>query len=235
MKRLNAASGAGVAVLALSLALAGCGSDSKTTASSGSGSTSAVASSSETTSAEASATSAAPTPGTNKTIADYVKDNNITETSMQRGDPGPNINVPLPPDWQPKQGALPEGTYGAIVYAKTAVPTNPPRVLALLSKLTGNVDPAEILKYAPGELNNLPGFTGDNQGEPSQLSGFNSVELAGTYNQNGKQGMISQKTVVIPADNAVYVLQLNGFSDESEAGILNNAMNIINEKTTITP
>jgi hypothetical protein len=219
VKRLTAAIGAGTAILALSFGLVGCGSDDKTSTSS---------------SAAPSGTESPTGSAAQKTIADYITENKITQTSVKRGDPGPNIIVPMPADWQPMQGDLPEGTYGAIVYTKSAVPANPPRVLALLSKLTGDVDPAEILKYAPGELNNLPGYAGSKEGQSSKLSGFDAVELGGSYMNKDKKGMIAQKTVVIPIANGVYVLQLNAISDEAEATVLNDAMKVISEQTTIT-
>jgi len=59
--------------------------------------------------------------------------------------------------------------------------------------------------------------------------------LGGSYDVNGKQGMIAQKTVVIPAQDGLYVLQLNAYSDESEADILMDATNIVDEQTKITP
>ncbi len=230
MKRLTAATGAGVTVLALSLALVGCGSDDKASSSSSSDSASSTASSSA-----AAPTTSAPAAGAQKTISDYIAENKITEISMKRGDPGPNINVPLPDGWGAKQGALPAGTYGAIVDTRSAVPNNPPRILAVLSQLTGNVDPAEVLKYAPGELNNLPGFTGNPKGDPVKVSGYDAVQLGGNFADGDKKGTVSQKTVVIPVGDAVYVLQLNGFADESEAPALNDAMNIIGAQTVITP
>ena len=123
---------------------------------------------------------------------------------------------------------------GHAVRMVSAVPDNPPRILAILSKLTGDVDPAEILKLAPGELNNLPGYDGNTTGDTSQLGGYDAVQLGGTYDDAGKKGMVAQKTVVIPAEDAVYVLQLNAFADESEAPILGDATNVIDEQTTIT-
>ena len=231
MKRLTAATGGGIAVLALTFVLAGCGSDSDTDSSSSSASGQASSESSS----EESPANAAPGSGKNKTIVDYIKENNIIEAPVKRGDPGPNINVPSPPGWAPKQGELPPGTYGAIVYTQSAVPTNPPRILALLSRLTGDVDPAEILKYAPGELQNLSGFVANSAGDTSKLSGFDAVQISGTYTDGDKKGMIAQKTVVIPQGGAVYVLQLNALSDESEAGILGDTMKVIDQQTTITP
>ena len=44
-----------------------------------------------------------------------------------------------------------------------------------------------------------------------------------------------QKTVVIPSDGAVYVLQLDAGSLESDQVPLNDATNILDEQTEITP
>jgi hypothetical protein len=233
MRRLTAATGAGITAIALSLALVGCGSDSKTestTSSKTSTSTSAAAPTS--TSAAASTTPAA--AGANKTIQDYITENKIVETQIKRGDPGPTINLPVPDGWESKDG-LQDAPYGAIVYKDSTVPDNPPRILALLSKLTGNVDPEQILALAPGELKNLPGYDGATEGQRDQLGGYNAVQIGGTYTDGSKKGMVAQKTVVIPAAGGIYVLQLNAFSDESEAGVLGDATNVIDEQTTITP
>jgi hypothetical protein len=237
MNKLTAATGAGMAAIALSLALVGCGNDSKTdtsAASSTASSTSKSSATSKTTTSEAAPTTSAEAAGPNETISDYIAENNIQETAISRGDPGPTIDLPVPPGWETKEG-LPEAPYGAIVYPDSAVPDNPPRILALLSKLTGDVDPEEILALAPGELKNLPGFDGAAEGQRDKLGGFDAVQLGGTYTDGPKKGMVAQKTVVIPAQDGLYVLQLNAFGDESEANILMEATSVIDEKTTITP
>lgn len=229
MKKLTAVTGAGIAVVALSLALVGCGG-SKTATETSTSTTSKAA----TTTSEAAPTTTAEAAGPNLTIEDYIKQNNIQETPIKRGDPGPTIDLPTPDGWQATD-SLPEAPYGAIVYHGSAVPDNPPRILALLSKLTGDVDPAKIIEYAPGELTNMPGFTSGNAGQADTLGGFEAYQLGGNYEIDGKKGMIAQKTVVIPGQDGLYVLQLNAYSDESEAGILGDATNIIDEQTTITP
>ena len=68
-----------------------------------------------------------------------------------------------------------------------------------MSKLTGNVDPAKIIEFAPGELKNLPGFEGQGDGSASTLGGFDAWQVGGSYVKNGTKRMIAQKTVVIPA------------------------------------
>ncbi|CAN5618900.1 LpqN/LpqT family lipoprotein [soil metagenome] len=236
MNKLTSVAGRGISALALGLALVGCGgSDSSTEASTSTSTTSAAEETStteETTTEEAEPTTPAEAAGPNQTIQDYVKENGFQETVIKRGDPGPTVNLPVPEGWQ-QTDELPEAPYGAIVYPASAVPNNPPRILALMSKLTGDVDPEEILNYAPGELQNMPGWAG-NEGQRNQLGGFESFQIGGTYEIDGVKGMIAQKTVVIPADDGVFVLQLNAYSDESEAEILSSATQIIDDQTTIT-
>lgn len=234
-KKLSAVAGAGIAALVLSVSLVGCGSDTK----SDEKTSTETSTSAETTTTEEETTSVAPpsTPeaaGPNKTIQDYIKENNIQETVIKRGEPGPTVDLPVPEGWTTKND-LPEAPYGAIVYEKTTVPDNPPRILAIFSKLTGNVDPQQILALAPGELRNLPGYDGPAEGQTDQLDGYDATVLGGTYEIDGKKGMIAQKTVVIPADDGVYVLQLNAYSDESEANLLMDATSQIDEQTKITP
>lgn len=238
MRKLTTVTGVGIATIALSFALVGCGSATKTEEKK------TETTSSKTESATSSATTTSKTPnsglttpkatGNNRTIQDYVKENNIQVTTINRGDPGPVIDLPVPAGWEIKSD-LPAAPYGAIVFTESKVPSNPPRILAIFDKLTGNVDPKEILALAPGELNNFPGYDGRTEGQPSTLGGFDAVQLGGSYQADGREGRVAQKTVVIPAADGLYVLQLNAFSDESEASILNDATDIVDEQTTITP
>ena len=115
-----------------------------------------------------------------------------------------------------------------------ANPADPPTISALFSKLTGDVDPAKIIQYAPGELQNLPGYQGSGNGQASTLGGFQAWQLNGTYQKDGKTRTVAQKTVVIPSQGAVFVLQLNADSLQSDQGPLMDATNIIDDKTTIT-
>src|SRR5689334_20917088 len=92
-----------IAALALGLGLAGCGSDSKTESTSSSAASSASA-------------SATPQANAHKSIADYIKENGITEAQVKRGDPGsPTIDLPFPPGWQDAGPKTPDWAYGAIV------------------------------------------------------------------------------------------------------------------------
>jgi hypothetical protein len=107
--------------------------------------------------------------------------------------------------------------------------------MALVSKLTGNVDPKKVLEFAPGEIRNLPGFDGGNEGEPDTLSGFEAVQVGGTYTKDGVVRAIAQKTVVIPGQDGLYVLQLNADGLEDQIGALMDATSAIDEQTKITP
>lgn len=212
-----------IAALALGLGLAGCGSDTKTES---------------TTSSAASSSSASATPQANahKSIADYIKENGITEAQVKRGDPGsPTIDLPFPPGWQDAGPKSPDWAYGAIVSTDPAFTADPPSIIALVSKLSGNVDPAKILEFAPGEIQNLPGYEGANAGQPAKLAGFDAVQIGGTYNKNGTKRAIAQKTVVIPGKDGLYVLQLNADGTEDQMPALMDATSVIDEQTKIVP
>ncbi|BBZ64953.1 hypothetical protein MINS_03820 [Mycolicibacterium insubricum] len=221
---------AGIAAAALCLVLVGCGSGNKSDE---------HKSETSKTSTSTSTSSGSPKPttpaakGAHRTIQDYIQENHIQETPLRQGDPGPAVNLPVPDGWQIND-ELPEAPYGAIVYSNSAVPSNPPRILAIFEKLTGNVDPEQLLALAPGELQNLEGYDGPSEGTRDTLGGYEAVQLGGHYNVKGKQGMVAQKTVVIPGSDGVYILQLNAYSDESEADILTTATDLVDKETTIT-
>ncbi len=221
-----------VAAIAVGIGLSGCGSDTKS-----------EPSTSKETSAESSKTTTgkvAPTTehaaGQNKTIVDYIKENGIVETPVHRGDPGsPTINLPFPPGWEDAGDRTPEWAYGAILLSDPAVAQDPPTVISLVSKLAGNVDPAKILEFAAGEIKNLPGYDGATEGSPSTLGGFDATQIGGTYTKDGAKRAIAQKTVVIPGQDGLYVLQLNADGTEDQMPALMDATGVIDEQTTITP
>jgi serine/threonine-protein kinase len=175
-----------------------------------------------------------PRPG--YTIVDYIRDAGIVETPVKRGDPGsPTIDLPFPPGWEDAGDRTPDWAYGAIVSSDPALAADPPAIIALVSKLTGNVDPAKILEYAPAEITNLPGYTGAQTGSPGTLDGFDAIQIGGTYIKDGVRRAIAQKTVVIPSGDGVFVLQLNADGPEDQMTVLMDATSVIDEQTTITP
>lgn len=227
MKKLRAG-GIAIVAVAVGLGLSGCGSDEKK---------SEPTTSSSTSSSAAAAPSSQEAAKPNATIPDYIKQNGITESPVKRGDPGsPEINLPFPPGWEDMGPQTPEWAWGGIKFTgDPALAENPPTIIALLSKLQGNVDPAKILEFAPGEMKNLPGYEGDGVGSASQLAGFDAWQVGGTYVKGGAKHAVAQKTVVIPGSDGLFVLQLNADGTEDQMGILMDATNIIDEQTTIVP
>jgi hypothetical protein len=222
-----------VAAIAVGIGLSGCGSDTKSEPSTSKATSSA---SSTTSSSKAAPTSSAQAAGPNKTIVDYIKENGIVESPVHRGDAGsPTIDLPFPPGWEDAGNRTPEWAYAAILSTDPAFAQDPPTIIALVSKLAGNVDPAKVLEFAPGEIRNLPGYEGATEGSPSSLGGFDATQVGGTYTKNGAKRAIAQKTVVIPGQDGLFVLQLNADGTEDQMGALMEATGVIDEQTTITP
>jgi hypothetical protein len=175
-------------------------------------------------------------PGPNPTIASYIQQNNIQETPVKRGDPGsPTIDLPIPEGWRPAGEDTPQWAYGAIIYTGPEAAEYTPSVVALVSKLTGNVDPQKIIDLAPGELNNLPGWKPLNEGATSTLGEYPAYQLGGTWVQDGKTKVVAQKTVVIPGSDGLYVLQLNADGLENQLDIIGAATDVIDSQTKIAP
>ena len=234
--RTSALTGVAAAVTALAVVLSGCGSDTKT-ATSSSSETSKSSSSKETTTSKKPTVTETPeaAAGPNPTIADYIAENKIQETGVKMGDPNaPAVNLPVPDGWQvlpPEQA--PEYAYGAIVYTGPEFEADPPNIVALMSKLDGDVDPQKIIDLAPGELNNLPDYKPGNEGENSTLGDYPAYVLGGTYTRDGATRFIAQKTVVIPAADGLYVLQLNVDGPDAAGDVLASATEKIDSDTTI--
>ncbi|NKZ12126.1 hypothetical protein HGA11_14170 [Mycolicibacterium septicum DSM 44393] len=220
---------AGLVAVGVSVSLVGCGTETKTE----------PTTSAPTTTAPTTTSAAAERPnitGPHKTINDYITENKIAETPFKPDDPGtPDFDFPFPPDWSSAGDKTPAWAYGAIVYDKPADPADPPAIIAIASKLAGDVDAAEILEYAPGMSQNLPDYKSVMDPEKSTLGGFEAIRSAGTYTHNGEVRVIAQKTVVIPGNDALFVLQLNADAPEGQKDVVIDAAKIIDEQTKITP
>ena len=233
---------AGVAVLAVGLALAGCGADIRTTE--GTPKAAAAAESPGTTTRQSPPRTTKPrvapreenAAGPHDTIASYIDENDIEETPVKRGDPGaPMIDLPLPDGWADAGSDTPEWAYNAIVYTGPEAAEYPPSIVALLSRLDGDVDPQAILDLAGGELQNLPGYKGGNEGTFSTLGDFAAFQLGGTWVQDGLKKIVAQKTVVIDGSDGLYVLQINADGIAGQAEIVGAATGVIDAETVITP
>ncbi|MDH6195035.1 hypothetical protein M2272_001664 [Mycobacterium frederiksbergense] len=219
---------AGLVAVSVSVVLVGCGAGTKT------GPTTSVAA--PTTSAGTSKAERPKLAGPNKTINDYITENKIAETPIKPDEPGtPKFDFPFPPGWSLAGDKTPDWAYGAIVYDQPTDPADPPAIIAIASKLTGDVDAAKILEYAPGQLQNLPDFKPIKEATKGTLGGFESIQSSGTYTNDGKVRAIAQKTVVIPSADALFVLQLNGIAPEGQKDVVIAAAQLIDEQTKITP
>lgn len=235
--RASAITGVAAAVTALAVVLSGCGSDTKTATSSSSSTESSTSSKSSTTKKKPTVESSpAEAAGPNPSIASYIKDNDITETPVHMGDPGsPTINLPVPDGWEPAGDNTPEWAYGAILYTGPEAAEYTPSIVAIVSKLTGDVDPQKIIDLAPGELNNLSGYKPLNEGATSTLGEYPAYQLGGTWQSDGETKVVAQKTVVIPGSDGLYVLQLNADGLDSQKEVIGAATDVIDSDTTITP
>jgi Probable lipoprotein LpqN len=231
MKTTAAIGGVAIAAAALSLGLVGCGSNSK-------GNQASTNTTTTTTTTKPQATIAPRTdnaPGPSPTIASYIQQNGITETPVPHGDPvAPTIKLPSPDGWVDAGQDTPDWAYSAIVFKGPEAADYTPSIVAVVSKLTGDVDPQKIIDLAPGELNNLNGWKPLNEGATSTLGGFPAYQLSGTWVQDGQTKFVAQKTVVIPGSDGIYVLQLNADGLEDQSDIVSSATDIIDQQTTIT-
>ena len=214
---------------ALSVTLAGCGTktESKPAASASSAASSAASPS--------LAIPDRPT-GPHMTISDYVTQNKIIEAPVTKDEPGaPSVHFAMPPDWKSAGARKPEWAYGAIVYDKATDPADPPFMTAIFNKLTGTIDSAKILEYAPGMLQNLPGYEQDGDVQKTSLSGFEAIKFQGSYLQDKLRRYIAQMTVVVPGkDGALFVLQLNADAPLGQDDVVHTAAKVIDQGTRIT-
>ena len=169
-------------------------------------------------------------------IADYVTEKKIIEAPVERGEPGtPTFDFPIPPEWRGAGAQKPDWAYGAIVYEKATDPDDPPFVTAIVTKLTGDVEAAKVLEYAPGMLQNLPGYQPDGEVNPITVSGFDAIQFQGSYLRDEERRYIAQETVVIPgADGSLFVLQLNADAPAGQEDAVRAASRVINAETKIT-
>ena len=178
-----------------------------------------------------------PTTGTAghlPTLADYIKQNNITEAEAKHDDPEvPKIVLPMLPGWADAGAATPAYAYGASIGVDPVLQPDPPTVVAVLSKLSGNVDPADILSMAPNEVRNLPDFKGSDP-VAGKLSNFDATRISGQYTRGGQARVIEQTTAVIPVKDGLYVLQINVDGIKEQIQIVMQAVDLIDKQAKIT-
>lgn len=179
--------------------------------------------------------SSAAKPAQSATINQYIVDNKIAEVPFKKDEPGtPKIDFPFPPDWSPAGDRTPDWAYGAIIYDKAPDRANPPFIYAIASKLTGNVDPATVLKLAPSQLNDLPGFVPLGEPHSDKVGGYDAVDYVGNFVWEGTKRAVGQQTIVIPDKDTVFVMQLNAQAPKGLEQPVVDAIKLIREQTKIT-
>ncbi len=174
------------------------------------------------------------TTAPNRTLQSYFKAANISAVPVRFGDPGvPSITYDLPRGWSDAGPDTPGGAYRAAFYDPSLDEDNPTSLVVLLSRLVGDADPAKILEFAPGELENLPDYVAVSDPAGGAMSGFDAIQLAGLYTRDGRERIIAQKTVLIPAPSGLYVLQMNVDGPKDEAGVAQEATAALDESTKV--
>jgi len=196
MKSSMRATVAAMAAAALAIGLAGCGSDGDQEPSTSAQDTTDVQTSEQ-----------APPE---MTLAEYIKQNGVTETPVGPGDPGtPVIELPPPPGWLDVGTRAPLGSYVAFQSGDPATVADPPTLIVYVFKLTGDVEAAKVLEYAPGEIQTLPGYEGPKVGTPTKFGGFDATQIGGSFERNGARRAVGQMTSVIPGQDGLFVVQVN--------------------------
>lgn len=171
------------------------------------------------------------------TLHQYVADNGIAETPVRRGDPGtPTVKFAAPPGWRNAGDRTPDWAYGAIIYDAPKNSADPPYMIAIASKLAGDIDVAKVLEYAPGQLNGLPDFAARGKPTTSSLGGHQAVDYVGTFLGGGETKSIGQVTIAVPGGpGEVFVYQLNAVAPPGEEQVVIDAVKRITTDTRITP
>ncbi len=217
MKSLTTAATAGLLAAVIGLTTVGCSTAT------------------ETRTAEETSAAAAADADERTTLNQYIEDKDISEYPIKPGEAGtPEIDFPIPADWRVAGDEKPEWAYGAIIYDKAKDPDNPPFIYAIGVKLTGDADPAKILEYAPGQLNNYPEFKAVSGPKKDSLGGFDAINYVGTYVKEGETHAVGQQTIVIPGKDELFVLQLNAEAPQGQEDVVLDAFNVISEQTKIT-
>lgn len=226
-----------IGAVALIIGLAGCGSGSDSTEETTGAATTTEATTAETTKAEEKTEEAPPSdePGEKPSIVSYIKENDITQAPVTKGEPGaPTVDIPAPDGWSdigPEN--TPPDAYEAFVYTGPNAQPAPPRIIVWYQKLTGDVDPQKVLDVAGGSLRNLPGWNPMNDGQTSEIGDYKAVTLGGVWTKDGQQRLATQKTVVMPTDDAVYILQFNVMGHPNQFEIVGLATADIDANTKI--
>jgi len=231
VKYHRVASVTGIAAVALGLALTGCGSGAKTA--SPASSTAAAGSSSAPSS---SGKSAPPKEAGGKGLDEYLSSNHITQEAPQIGAAGvPTVTLPGLAGWShaeldPQQG------FADLLCVKYDSPSTDGGVAVVrvqMAKLTGTIDQSKLLAAAKPTLSD----SGDKfRADPSTISvgdfkGWQAI--VDSVDKDGKKLTITGRLIVIPGQDATYLLQEGGVASPELEGTMLDAVHLIDTQTTI--
>lgn len=179
-----------------------------------------------------SAPSAAPTStGSGEhhfTIADYIREADLTETPIHQGDASaPRIELPAIDGWVDATSQAPDTTYQAIKYTGEQVQgaNYTPNVVVIMSRLSGrSVDGDALLKAAGGEVRNLDGYTPIGTPQTDTVDGYYAYKIAGSYDLDGLPVATGQTTVVIPGTASAFVVQISATANKEQLDILKDVV-----------
>ena len=190
----------------------------------------------ESESAQARVSAPSPVPaGHYYTIVHLIHQNGIVETQLHPGDPGaPTVHLPTPPGWADAGSTTPRWAWRAILFTDPAMAADPPNIITLVSKLTGN-GVARVLSYAPGELKNMADFKGDRR-NPEEGRRLQRLSARGHVQKEGRRHAGNRADDgCVPASDGVFIMQCNADGGADQLGLLRDTMRIMDEQTTITP
>lgn len=164
-------------------------------------------------------------------LTEFAKANGLTATPLRHGQAGPTVELPTMDGWTLSYD-LPEAPFGALVFDHPSDPDIPGRVLVTMTKLSGPVERDAVFAATGNELRALPNFQGPATGQSSKLDGYVADQVGGLYGDDGR--LVAQKTVVIPAGDVSYVLQVRASGSNQDAAALMSATADIDKKTVIT-
>ena len=168
-------------------------------------------------------------------IDTYLFQHNIAVTPAHKGDPGsPTIALPIPLGWMDAGANTPDGVYSVLVYAGAEVAEYRPNIAAMVSKLTGELDPQEIIDLAPGQLKKLARYEPLNGDARSTLCGYPAYQQDGTCLEDGRTWFYTQKLVVIPTPEGAYLLQLCAYGLLTHRDVISAGAGVVYAQTTIT-
>lgn len=184
---------------------------------------------SDTPSETATPTTEPTTGGT--TIGEYLASLDISQRPIGRR--SGLLTLPSRPGWKLTTSEF--ANYGALVYTGGADAAQPPRVLVLATQVPAVVDPQRVLDLAPNELRALDGFAEGIEPSADTLDGFDAVFYGGSIPSGDAPLLIAQKTVVVPAEVGLVLLQFNAYARLEESSELQAMLDLIDAEAVIDP